>query len=184
MEIEATQAMDANCESEEEDERPRDKRIVAVLKVHKQKGYEEQEFPIYEGRNIVGRHEKSDIYISAAPVSKKHACIEVVSGVHLIFDYGSKNKTKRGQLVLRPQVRYELTDGVKLAFADCECRYSCTHEQPQADDTDSMQESVEERACVTDEINTSSQSTQKLSNQDRHSTNQIIKGRHASVYFF
>ncbi|KAJ9595639.1 hypothetical protein L9F63_013169, partial [Diploptera punctata] len=52
-------------------------------------------------------------------LSKEHAVIEIVNAEnHLIYDLGSRNKTRLGKMILQPEVRYQLEDGAKLHLAD------------------------------------------------------------------
>lgn len=141
MDLDATQAIDLDWEVEEEGRVvASDKIQVGSLTVQAGKGLEENTYPVYEGQNILGRHEKADIFIPAKALSKRHACIEVVSGQHFIFDYGSKNRTRRGKMCLRPNVRYELTDECRLMFADVICDYRVIEESKDSDVTDSLSE--------------------------------------------
>ncbi|XP_002939513.3 mediator of DNA damage checkpoint protein 1 isoform X2 [Xenopus tropicalis] len=85
-----------------------------------------QDFPIYPGTNIIGRHTNCDVTLPAQSVSKKHAIIEVEADCHTLCDQGSLNKTRRGKAAIAPHVRYALSDGDLLLFADVACRYSFT----------------------------------------------------------
>ncbi|XP_052685230.1 mediator of DNA damage checkpoint protein 1-like [Crassostrea angulata] len=124
--LEQTQAIyleDFGDETDEENEDGK-KKIVSFLKVLKQDGFPEKLFPLYEGENIVGR--KEDVCHVAIPLkalSREHACIEVRGENHLIYDKGSRNKTKRGKMYLIPEVRYELKNKDPLLFGDVKCVY-------------------------------------------------------------
>ncbi|XP_071979973.1 mediator of DNA damage checkpoint protein 1 isoform X2 [Engystomops pustulosus] len=83
-----------------------------------------QDFPIYRGKNLIGRHASCDITLPAQSVSKKHAILDVTGNCHTICDSGSLNKTRRGKVALAPNVRYALSDGDFLLFADVACRYT------------------------------------------------------------
>ncbi|XP_021927463.1 dentin sialophosphoprotein-like [Zootermopsis nevadensis] len=57
-------------------------------------------------------------------LSKEHAVIEVIDeDVHLVYDLGSRNKTRIGKMVLQPHVRYQLPDGARLQLADVTAVY-------------------------------------------------------------
>ncbi|XP_028417080.1 mediator of DNA damage checkpoint protein 1-like isoform X2 [Dendronephthya gigantea] len=98
------------------------KKTVAFLKVFAVGSFPETLFPVYEGENVVGRH-NCDITLPLQAVSKKHACIDVHGKNHLICDYNSRNKTRRNQMFLKPQAFYELVNEVELMFADVKCQY-------------------------------------------------------------
>ncbi|XP_077142070.1 mediator of DNA damage checkpoint protein 1 isoform X2 [Ranitomeya variabilis] len=83
-----------------------------------------QDFSIYRGQNLIGRHASCDITLPAQSVSKKHAILEVRGDCHTICDNGSLNKTRRGKTALAPHVRYSLSGGDFLLFADVACRYT------------------------------------------------------------
>ncbi|XP_075692465.1 mediator of DNA damage checkpoint protein 1 isoform X2 [Rhinoderma darwinii] len=83
-----------------------------------------QDFPIYHGENLIGRHASCDITLPAQSVSKKHAMLEVTGDIHTICDNASLNKTRRGKVALAPHVRYSLSGGDFLLFADVACRYT------------------------------------------------------------
>ncbi|XP_070556426.1 mediator of DNA damage checkpoint protein 1-like isoform X2 [Ptychodera flava] len=115
----ATQAIDLDDDSEDEIQ----KKPVAYLKLFTQKGVRETLYPVYEGDNKIGRHENIDISIPIKALSKQHACIQVSSDTHLIYDMDSRNKTKRNKMYLAPSVRYELRHEDRLYFADVTCQY-------------------------------------------------------------
>ncbi|KAJ7387504.1 Mediator of DNA damage checkpoint protein 1 [Desmophyllum pertusum] len=52
---------------------------------------------LFVGDNVLGRDEKCNITVPIKALSKKHACIEVQRDLHLIYDCGSKNRTKKGK---------------------------------------------------------------------------------------
>ncbi|CAH2314304.1 mediator of DNA damage checkpoint 1 [Pelobates cultripes] len=87
-----------------------------------------QDYAIYPGQNIIGRHASCDITLPAQSVSKKHAILEVQADCHTICDCGSMNKTRRGKAPLSPNVRYALSHGDFVLFADVACRYSINKE--------------------------------------------------------
>ncbi|XP_014661452.1 PREDICTED: mediator of DNA damage checkpoint protein 1-like isoform X2 [Priapulus caudatus] len=97
-----------------------EKSQVGNLIVHKHKsGFEATVIPIYEGKNVIGRTaEKCDVHIPVKPLSKQHACIEIHGSSCVLYDMGSRNRTKRRDLSLEPWVRYELQHNDGLTFAD------------------------------------------------------------------
>eukprot|EP00794_Sanderia_malayensis_P006813 gene6813-7582_t len=123
MEVDATQQIENTFDEDSFGLDQTGNQKVADLIIRKLDLPCQHSFPIFEGKNIIGRHENADIHVAHKPISKKHACIEVLAGQHFIMDYGSKNKTRRGKLILRPNVMYELTDQCFLTFADVECEY-------------------------------------------------------------
>ncbi len=74
----------------------------------------EQEIPLEEGENVIGRTSEAAVRISSARVSRRHARIVVTGGRAVLEDLGSKNGTYlRGQRVRRP---VELVDGDEICF--------------------------------------------------------------------
>ncbi|XP_061191374.1 mediator of DNA damage checkpoint protein 1-like [Saccostrea echinata] len=139
--LEQTQAIYLEDYDEETDEENTDgeKKIVSFLKVLKQEGFPEKLFPLYEGDNVIGRQEDvCNIAIPLKALSRQHACIEIRGENHLIYDKGSRNKTRKGKLFLTPQVRYELKDKENLLFGDVKCVYIIgEHDNPEDSETGS-----------------------------------------------
>ncbi len=73
-------------------------------------------YVLYEGINIVGRGDESDVCIKLPGLSKKHSCIEYSNGNFAISDLGSKNRSSIGDNLLNPYVRYALKCGDVLTF--------------------------------------------------------------------
>ncbi|XP_033127208.1 mediator of DNA damage checkpoint protein 1-like isoform X2 [Anneissia japonica] len=112
------------------------KKPIGFIKTIKQKGYPETTFPIYEGVNLIGRGDAANVLIPLKALSKEHACIEADGESIFIYDKGSRNKTRRGKLFLKPNVRYELKDSDKLIFGDVKCEFLINHGQEQAKEDD------------------------------------------------
>ncbi|XP_048582894.1 mediator of DNA damage checkpoint protein 1 isoform X2 [Nematostella vectensis] len=137
MDLDATQAIEWDgCEDTDDTaelDRTRTKKLIGHLKVFQHHQTEEKIFEIYEGDNFIGRSD-CEITIPQKSLSKKHACIEAHEDLLLVYDNGSKNKTRKDKLILRPQVRYQLNDSDMLTFADVTCQY--LHGVLQVDDND------------------------------------------------
>jgi DNA-binding winged helix-turn-helix (wHTH) protein len=74
----------------------------------------EQEIPLSEGENIIGRTGDALVRISSSRVSRRHARIVVTGGRAVLEDLGSKNGTYlRGRRIHRP---VELSDGDEICF--------------------------------------------------------------------
>ncbi|KAG8448671.1 hypothetical protein GDO86_015664 [Hymenochirus boettgeri] len=99
-------------------------RPVGTLHLFKGNYGPAQDFTIYPGKNLIGRHASCDVILPAQSVSKQHAILEVHSDCHTLCDQGSLNKTRRGKAALTPHVRYALSDGDLLLFADVACQYT------------------------------------------------------------
>nr|XP_022314103.1 mediator of DNA damage checkpoint protein 1-like isoform X2 [Crassostrea virginica] len=124
--LEQTQAIHLEDYDEETDEEVGngEKKIVSFLKVLKQDEFPEKLYPLYDGDNVIGRQENTcSVVIPLKALSREHACIEIHGENHLIYDKGSRNKTKRGKFYLIPEVRYELKDKDALLFGDVNCVY-------------------------------------------------------------
>ncbi|XP_064397115.1 uncharacterized protein LOC135343983 isoform X3 [Halichondria panicea] len=85
-----------------------------------------------EGDNLVGRGEDCDVTLSNGSLSQKHAQILVEKGSHFIKDLGSRNKTFRRKVALKPNIYYELTDGVQVTLANITCYYLIGNGQEEA----------------------------------------------------
>ncbi|CAG2210379.1 MDC1 [Mytilus edulis] len=124
QDFDQTQALFLDEFEQDEDDVSDNKNSVAILKVSCQKGFPEKSFPLYEGNNVIGRHEEScNVCIPLKGLSREHACIEIKGDSFLIYDKNSRNKTKRNQLYLSPDVRYELKNGDALMFGDVTCKF-------------------------------------------------------------
>jgi hypothetical protein len=74
----------------------------------------EQEIPLVEGENVIGRIREAAVRISSSRVSRRHARIVVIGGRAVLEDLGSKNGTYvRGKKIHRP---VELSDGDEICF--------------------------------------------------------------------
>ncbi|XP_041484152.1 mediator of DNA damage checkpoint protein 1-like [Lytechinus variegatus] len=133
--MDATQAIIFSDEEDSEQEQGSgEKNAVAFLHVLAQKELSAVKHPIYEGDNYIGRHDSNSIHMPFKALSKQHACIEVQGNSHLIYDMESRNKTRRGKMFLKPNVRYELRDDDVITFGDVKCQYILQSEQEEDDD--------------------------------------------------
>ncbi len=74
----------------------------------------EQEIPLVEGENLIGRIREAAVRISSTRVSRRHARIVVTGGRAVLEDLGSKNGTYlRGRRIDRP---VQLSDGDEICF--------------------------------------------------------------------
>ena len=74
----------------------------------------EQEIPLEEGENVVGRTSDAVVRISSTRVSRRHARIVVTGGRAVLEDLGSKNGTYlHGRRIQSP---VELSDGAEICF--------------------------------------------------------------------
>ena len=74
----------------------------------------EQEIPLSEGENFIGRTPDAVVRISSSRVSRRHARIVVTGGRAVLEDLGSKNGTYlRGRRIHGPA---ELSDGDEICF--------------------------------------------------------------------
>jgi len=70
--------------------------------------------PLSEGRNVVGRHPESDIWINASSVSRAHADIVIAGGRAIVEDRRSTNGTYVEGA--RVTTRHPLVDGATVTF--------------------------------------------------------------------
>ncbi|KAL5017053.1 hypothetical protein ScPMuIL_006642 [Solemya velum] len=124
MDFDQTQAIFIEEDDDIVEDEAGERKPVAQLRVHFQKGFPEKTFPVFEGENVIGRNEDScDVYIPLPALSRRHACIEIKGSSHFIFDMGSQNKTRRGKTFLVPHVRYEVKHNDILMFGDVQSTY-------------------------------------------------------------
>jgi len=70
--------------------------------------------PLSEGKNVVGRHPRSGVWINATSVSRVHAHIEIAQGRTTVEDCGSTNGTfVNGNRITSP---HALVDGTAVTF--------------------------------------------------------------------
>jgi DNA-binding winged helix-turn-helix (wHTH) protein len=70
--------------------------------------------PLAEGRNVVGRHPESDVWINASSVSRAHAHIVIADGRATVEDRRSTNGTYVDGA--RITTRHPLVDGTRVTF--------------------------------------------------------------------
>ncbi|KAM3911060.1 mediator of DNA damage checkpoint protein 1 [Leptodactylus fuscus] len=143
-----TQRLERNDDEEEEETSITRDRPAGNLHMFAGVHGPAQDFPIYYGKNTIGRHCSCDITLPAQSVSKKHAILEVNGDCHTICDNGSLNKTRRGKAALAPNICYALSDGDFLLFADVACRYTIV-EKVEAEPS-AVEESEDNSALVPD----------------------------------
>ncbi|XP_059363685.1 mediator of DNA damage checkpoint protein 1-like isoform X2 [Carassius carassius] len=136
--MDATQQIDDPfSEQEEEEKEGPEREQLATLKVFKNNHIQEAEFPLYIGENVIGRNPAlCSVLLPAQSVSSRHAVISISVFCSrkdrfgngddveaLLWDMGSLNGTRKGRFKLTPQVRYALTEGESVVFADVPCQY-------------------------------------------------------------
>ena len=72
----------------------------------------------------IGRDSKCEIFINNPSVSKVHAVIEAESDGITVHDERSSNGTRKGGMRLKPDSRYNLTDGEELLIGNVVARFS------------------------------------------------------------
>ncbi|XP_051009561.1 mediator of DNA damage checkpoint protein 1 [Acomys russatus] len=87
----------------------------------------ERDFPLYLGKNVVGRSPDCSVALPFPSVSKQHAVIEISAWnkAPVLQDCGSLNGTQivRPPRVLTPGVSHRLRDQELILFADFPCQY-------------------------------------------------------------
>ncbi|KAK4311781.1 hypothetical protein Pmani_016738 [Petrolisthes manimaculis] len=92
--------------------------IVAWVEVNGER------FDVTRGETKIGRDpEACRIEINSTALSREHAVIETDGDVHTLADLGSRNKTKIGRMILKPNVRYALQGGETLTFGNVTAIY-------------------------------------------------------------
>lgn len=87
----------------------------------------ERDFPLYLGKNVVGRSPDCSVALPFPSISKQHAVIEISAWnkAPILQDCGSLNGTQivKPPRVLPPGVSHRLRDQELILFADFPCQY-------------------------------------------------------------
>ncbi|XP_036212546.1 mediator of DNA damage checkpoint protein 1 isoform X10 [Myotis myotis] len=130
--MEDTQAVNWEVEEEEETERPSDSvgcslEPLGRLHVFSSAHGPEKDFPLYLGKNVVGRMPDCSVALPFPSISKQHAVIEILAWdkAPVLWDCGSLNGTQilRPPKFLSPGVSHRLRDQELVVFADLPCQY-------------------------------------------------------------
>ncbi|XP_024413431.2 mediator of DNA damage checkpoint protein 1 isoform X3 [Desmodus rotundus] len=129
--MEDTQAIDWEAGEEEEPELPSDSlgrssEPLGRLRVFSSVHGPEKDFPLYLGKNAVGRTPDCTVALPFPTISKQHAVIDILArNKAAIRDCGSLNGTQilRPPKFLSPGVSHRLRDQELVVFADLPCQY-------------------------------------------------------------
>ncbi|XP_053523427.1 mediator of DNA damage checkpoint protein 1 isoform X10 [Artibeus jamaicensis] len=130
--MEDTQAINWEVEEEEETERPSDSlgsslEPLGRLRIFSSVHGPEKDFPLYLGKNVVGRMPDCAVALPFPTISKQHAVIEILAWnkAAVLQDCGSLNGTQilRPPKFLNPGVSHHLRDKELVVFADLPCQY-------------------------------------------------------------
>ncbi|XP_015446243.1 mediator of DNA damage checkpoint protein 1 isoform X5 [Pteropus alecto] len=132
MIMEDTQAISWEVEEEEETERPNESlghslEPLGRLHIFSSAHGPEKDFPLYLGKNVVGRMPDCSVALPFPSISKQHAVIEILAWdkAPVLRDCGSLNGTQilRPPKVLSPGMSHRLRDQELVLFADLPCQY-------------------------------------------------------------
>ncbi|KAM9073978.1 mediator of DNA damage checkpoint protein 1 isoform 3-T3 [Megaptera novaeangliae] len=131
--MEDTQVINWEVEEEEEvEERPSESlgcssEPLGRLRIFSSSYGPEKDFPLYLGKNVVGRMPDCSVALPYSSISKQHAVIEILAWdkAPVLRDCGSLNGTQilRPPKVLGPGVSHRLRDRELILFADLPCQY-------------------------------------------------------------
>ncbi|XP_042638317.1 mediator of DNA damage checkpoint protein 1 [Orycteropus afer afer] len=130
--MEDTQVVDWEAEEEEETEQSTESvecslEPVGRLHIFSSARGPEKDFPLYLGKNVVGRMPDCSVALPFPSISKQHAVIEILAWdkAPVLRDCGSLNGTQilRPPKVLSPGVSHRLRDRELILFADLPCQY-------------------------------------------------------------
>ncbi|KAM5262862.1 mediator of DNA damage checkpoint protein 1 [Ctenodactylus gundi] len=130
--MEDTQAIDWDVEEEEETDQSTESlggRLEPVGQLRLFSGVHgpEKDFPLYLGKNVVGRMPDCSVALPFPSISKRHAVIEISAWnkAPALQDCGSLNGTQilRPPKLLSPGVSHRLRDQELILFADLPCQY-------------------------------------------------------------
>ncbi|KAK3919568.1 Mediator of DNA damage checkpoint protein 1 [Frankliniella fusca] len=117
-EFECTQILQDVTHGNPQDRFERENQKVACITING------ANFPVFNGDTFIGRDPKRcTIVLDRKSVSSHHALIEVESGHHIICDLGSSNLTRLNGMILKPHIRYNLTNNADVQFADLKGLY-------------------------------------------------------------
>ncbi|XP_060164788.1 mediator of DNA damage checkpoint protein 1 isoform X1 [Globicephala melas] len=133
MIMEDTQVINWEVEQEEEvEERPSESLGCSLeplgrLRIFSSSYGPEKDFPLYLGKNVVGRMPDCSVALPYSSISKQHAVIEILAWdkAPVLRDCGSLNGTQilRPPKVLGPGASHRLRDRELILFADLPCQY-------------------------------------------------------------
>ncbi|XP_044794252.2 mediator of DNA damage checkpoint protein 1 isoform X4 [Bubalus bubalis] len=131
--MEDTQILNWEVEEEEEvEERPSESlgyslEPLGQLRIFSSSYGPEKDFPLYLGKNMIGRMPDCSVALPFSSISKQHAVIEISAWdkAPVLRDCGSLNGTQilRPPKVLGPGVSHRLRDRELILFADLPCQY-------------------------------------------------------------
>lgn len=130
--MESTQVIDWDAEEEEETELSSGSLGYSVEPIGQLRLFSgthgpERDFPLYLGKNVVGRSPDCSVALPFPSISKQHAVIEISAWnkAPILQDCGSLNGTQivKPPRVLPPGVSHRLRDQELILFADFPCQY-------------------------------------------------------------
>ncbi|MEJ1271107.1 mediator of DNA damage checkpoint 1 [Cricetulus griseus] len=130
--MENTQVIDWDAEEEEETEIPSGSlgyslEPIGQLRLFSSTHGPERDFPLYLGKNVIGRSPDCSVALPFPSISKQHAVIEIsaCNKAPILQDCGSLNGTQlvKPPKVLTPGVSHRLKDQELILFADFPCQY-------------------------------------------------------------
>ncbi|XP_024839896.1 mediator of DNA damage checkpoint protein 1 isoform X4 [Bos taurus] len=131
--MEDTQILNWEVEEEEEvEERPSESLRCSLeplgqLRIFSSSYGPEKDFPLYLGKNMIGRMPDCSVALPFSSISKQHAVIEISAWdkAPVLRDCGSLNGTQilRPPKVLGPGMSHRLRDRELILFADLPCQY-------------------------------------------------------------
>ncbi|GAB1301010.1 Mediator of DNA damage checkpoint protein 1 [Apodemus speciosus] len=130
--MENTQVIDWDAEEEEETEISSGSVGYSVEPIGRLRLFSgthgpERDFPLYLGKNVVGRSPDCSVALPFPSISKQHAVIEISAWnkAPVLQDCGSLNGTQivKPPRVLPPGVNHRLRDQELILFADFPCQY-------------------------------------------------------------
>lgn len=137
--MEDTQAVDWDVEEEEETEQSNESLgciLEPIGRLHIFSGAHgpEKDFPLFLGKNVIGRLPDCSVTLPFPSISKQHAVIEISAWnkAPVLQDCGSLNGTQilRPPKVLSPGVSHRLRDQELILFADLPCQYHRLNVRP------------------------------------------------------
>ncbi|XP_036032298.1 mediator of DNA damage checkpoint protein 1 isoform X2 [Onychomys torridus] len=130
--MENTQVINWDAEEEEETEIPSGPlgyslEPIGRLRLFSSTHGPERDFPLYLGKNVIGRSPDCSVALPFPSISKQHAVIEIsaCNKAPVLQDCGSLNGTQlvKPPKVLTPGVSHRLRDRELILFADFPCQY-------------------------------------------------------------
>jgi len=99
-------------------------KVIAYLQANQNS--ESTNYPLYEGRNRIGRVKNNDVILNSIGVSSRHCDIYIEEGKFSILDLKSKNGVFLKNFIeedrIPTETKVDIEDGAIFFISDFECK--------------------------------------------------------------